>query len=88
MTTTLLSEYAYALRVGGICYTVTGKTFIKSSLIIKLDVKALHEWMVKHLDEHPLFERLTDQDLKDDACIPCVMQDTEEGKKVFLSYLS
>jgi tRNA (guanine-N7-)-methyltransferase len=38
--------------------------------------------MVKHLDSHPLFRRLTDEELKDDVCIACVMQDTEEGKKV------
>ena len=38
--------------------------------------------MVKHLDEHPLFERIADEDLKDDPCVPCVMQETEEGKKV------
>lgn len=46
---TLLAEYAYALRVGGILYTIT-------------DVKDLHLWMVKHLDEHPLFEKLTDEE--------------------------
>lgn len=42
----------------------------------------LHEWMVKHLDEHPLFKRLDEESLSLDPCIPCVMQDTEEGKKV------
>lgn len=46
---TLLAEYAYSLRVGGILYTIT-------------DVKDLHLWMVKHLDEHPLFEKLTDEE--------------------------
>lgn len=65
----MLAEYAYVLRVGGIVYTVT-------------DVKDLHLWMVKHLDEHPLFKRLDENDLKDDPCVPCVMEDTEEGKKV------
>ncbi|KND00642.1 tRNA (guanine-N(7)-)-methyltransferase [Spizellomyces punctatus DAOM BR117] len=69
VTSTLLSEYAYMLRVGGILYTVT-------------DVRDLHEWMVKHLDEHPLFERIPDDDLVDDPCVPCVMKETEEGKKV------
>ena len=69
VTSTLLAEYAYALRVGGIIYTIT-------------DVKDLHEWMVKHLDEHPLFKRMSDAELKDDPCIPCVYQETEEGKKV------
>ncbi|KAJ3181555.1 hypothetical protein HDU85_003497 [Gaertneriomyces sp. JEL0708] len=69
VTSTLLSEYAYMLRVDGILYTVT-------------DVKDLHEWMVKHLDEHPLFVRISEEDLVDDPCVPCVMQETEEGKKV------
>lgn len=45
----MLAEYAYALRVGGILYTIT-------------DVKDLHEWMVKHLEEHPLFERISDEE--------------------------
>ncbi|GFQ71752.1 hypothetical protein TNCT_730621 [Trichonephila clavata] len=46
----LLSEYAYVLREGGIVYTIT-------------DVKELHEWMVKHLDEHPLFQKISDEEL-------------------------
>ena len=46
----LLSMYAYCLREGGLLYTVT-------------DVLDLHEWMVKHCDEHPLFVRLTDEEL-------------------------
>ncbi|ORX89545.1 guanine-N(7)--methyltransferase-like protein [Basidiobolus meristosporus CBS 931.73] len=66
---TLLSEYAYVLREGGIVYTIT-------------DVKDLHEWMVKHLDEHPLFERIPDSELENDPAVPCVRQSTEEGKKV------
>ncbi|KAI9197429.1 guanine-N-7 methyltransferase [Polychytrium aggregatum] len=69
VTPQLLGEYAYVLRPGGILYTIT-------------DVKALHEWMVKHIDNHPLFARMTDEELKDDPCIPCVREDTEEGKKV------
>nr|KAJ3420259.1 tRNA (guanine-N(7)-)-methyltransferase (tRNA(m7G46)-methyltransferase) [Polyrhizophydium stewartii] len=69
VTSTLLAEYAYVLRPGGIVYTVT-------------DVRDLHEWMVKHLDEHPLFERMSEAETSMDPCVPCVMQDTEEGKKV------
>ncbi|XP_035215311.1 tRNA (guanine-N(7)-)-methyltransferase-like [Stegodyphus dumicola] len=46
----LLSEYAYLLRIGGIVYTIT-------------DVKELYDWMVEHLDEHPLFKRLNDDEL-------------------------
>ncbi|POG73578.1 hypothetical protein GLOIN_2v1585955 [Rhizophagus irregularis DAOM 181602=DAOM 197198] len=69
ITTQLLSEYAYVLRVGGIIYTIT-------------DVKDLHEWMVKHLDDHPLFERIPDDELERDPVVPHVRTATEEGKKV------
>lgn len=34
----------------GIIYTVT-------------DVKDLHDWMAEHLQAHPLFERLTQQEM-------------------------
>ncbi|KAI9144670.1 putative methyltransferase-domain-containing protein [Paraphysoderma sedebokerense] len=66
---TLLAEYAYALRPGGIIYTIT-------------DVRDLHDWMVKHLDAHPLFQRLTEEEEKLDPVVPFVRRSTEEGKKV------
>lgn len=47
---TLLAEYAYVVAEGGIIYTVT-------------DVKDLHEWMVMHFEEHPLFKRITEEEL-------------------------
>jgi hypothetical protein len=37
------------MKVGGILYTIT-------------DVRDLHEWMVEHLDAHPLFERIPDEE--------------------------
>lgn len=66
---TLLSEYAYVLRSGGLLYTVT-------------DVKDLHDWMVKHLDQHPLFKRIPDAELSSDPVVECIMNRTEEGQKV------
>ncbi|PNP75211.1 hypothetical protein FNYG_11354 [Fusarium nygamai] len=45
VSTTLNSEYAYALRPGGILYTIT-------------DVEDLYLWMVQHLEAHPAFERI------------------------------
>lgn len=69
VTHQLLGEYAYCLRPTGILYTAT-------------DVKDLHEWMVKHLDEHPLFERISQLELDADPVTQCVLQSTEEGKKV------
>jgi tRNA (guanine-N7-)-methyltransferase len=47
---TLLAEYAYVLKEDGLLYTIT-------------DVKALHDWMVKHLSEHPLFVRVPESEL-------------------------
>lgn len=46
----LLTEYSYVLRPGGMIYTIT-------------DVKDLHEWIVKHMDEHPLYERIGEEEL-------------------------
>lgn len=69
ITNTLLSEYAYVLREGGIVYTIT-------------DVKDLHDWMVKHLTEHPLFERLPEEWEEEDSCVRIMRHATEEGKKV------
>lgn len=69
ISSTLLAEYAYILRPGGILYTIT-------------DVHDLHTWMVKHLEAFPLFKRLSDQDLEGDVCVEAVWNATEEGKKV------
>ncbi|KAI8072411.1 guanine-N-7 methyltransferase [Gongronella butleri] len=66
---TLLAEYAYVLKTGGILYTIT-------------DVKDLHLWMVKHLDNHPLFERIPDDECDKDPAVLHVRTATEEGKKV------
>lgn len=68
---TLLAEYAYVLRPGGIVYIIT-------------DVKQLYDWMDQHLGQHPLFKRLDPhQDkLKHDICVNAVFTATEEGKKV------
>ncbi|XP_030051325.1 tRNA (guanine-N(7)-)-methyltransferase [Microcaecilia unicolor] len=66
---TLLAEYAYVLRIGGLVYTIT-------------DVEEVHEWMVKHFQEHLLFELVPLEDLKDDVIIERLGISTEEGKKV------
>ncbi|XP_030757211.1 tRNA (guanine-N(7)-)-methyltransferase [Sitophilus oryzae] len=65
----LLAEYAYVLADGGIIYTIT-------------DVKDLHEWMADHLSKHPLFERMGEEELKDDPIIEKLYSSTEEGQKV------
>jgi len=69
---TLVAEYAYALRPGGIIYTIT-------------DVKDLHEWMVKYLSAFELFEPMQESELLEigkGPILQAVRQDTEEGKKV------
>jgi len=69
---TLLAEYAYALRPGGVLYTIT-------------DVKDLHDWMVKHLEAFPLFERVSEEQLREEGhglVLDAVRTSTEEGQKV------
>ncbi|KAG8707036.1 tRNA (guanine-N(7)-)-methyltransferase (tRNA(m7G46)-methyltransferase) [Ceratobasidium sp. 394] len=66
---TLLAEYAYVLRPGGIIYTVT-------------DVEDLHIWMVTHLEAFPAFERIPDEEALNDPVTPHILNATEEGKKV------
>jgi len=46
------------------------------------DVKDLHDWMVKHLSEHPLFEAVSEQELAEDVVAQKIMDCTEEGQKV------
>ncbi|XP_029809513.1 tRNA (guanine-N(7)-)-methyltransferase isoform X1 [Suricata suricatta] len=66
---TLLAEYAYVLRVGGLVYTIT-------------DVLELHDWMCTHFESHPLFERVPLEELSEDPIVEHLGTSTEEGKKV------
>ncbi|KAM9252119.1 tRNA (guanine-N(7)-)-methyltransferase [Cariama cristata] len=66
---TLLAEYGYVLRPGGLVYTVT-------------DVAEVHEWMVKHFGEHPLFEEVPLAQLDADPIVARLGTSTEEGRKV------
>ncbi|KAL0063724.1 tRNA (guanine-N(7)-)-methyltransferase (tRNA(m7G46)-methyltransferase) [Marasmius tenuissimus] len=69
---TLLAEYAYVLRPGGIVYTIT-------------DVKDLHVWMRTHLEEFPLFEPISEEALREEGkgnIVDAVYKSTEEGQKV------
>ena len=69
INSSVIAEYAYVLRVGGIVYTAT-------------DVKEVHEWMVNHFSSFPLFESLSEPDLAADTVLPLLSNSTEEGKKV------
>ncbi|XP_072767087.1 tRNA (guanine-N(7)-)-methyltransferase [Anoplolepis gracilipes] len=65
----LLAEYAYVLAEGATVYTVT-------------DVEDLHEWIVRHFQEHPLFKEVAKQDLATDPIVEKLYESTEEGQKV------
>lgn len=69
VSTTLNSEYAYAVKEGGVIYTIT-------------DVEDLHKWMVQHFEAHPSFQRLTQEEEDADKCVHIMKTETEEGKKV------
>lgn len=65
----LLAEYAYVLRSDGLLYTAT-------------DVEELHQWMTSVLNEHPLFEQLSDSVTAADPVFSLLDDTTEEGQKV------
>lgn len=71
ITQTLLSEYAYVLAPNAMLFNIT-------------DVPDLFNWMQMHLEKHPLFERIPDEELseEDQVALSCVKSETEEGKKV------
>ena len=51
-------------------------------LYIITDVEDLFEWMTKHLEGHPLFQRLSEEELKQDPVVAKLYESTEEGQKV------
>ena len=69
LSAAFLPLYAYCLRLGGRLYTVT-------------DVRELADWMAARMEESPLFERVGEDELRDDPCVAAMMDGTEEGKKV------
>ncbi|EGP92015.1 unnamed protein product [Zymoseptoria tritici ST99CH_1E4] len=69
VSTTLNSEYAYVMKPGGKVYTIT-------------DVEDLHLWMVEHLEAHPSFERVGEEECGQDEGVATMKTETEEGKKV------
>jgi tRNA (guanine-N7-)-methyltransferase len=69
VSASLSSEYAFVLRPGGKIYTIT-------------DVEDLHLWMVEHLESHPSFARVGQDEVESDECVNVMRTETEEGKKV------
>jgi len=84
--TSLIAEYAYVLKPGGILYTVTdvkGTPPLSSILREKRGLMTeLHEWMAAHLKIHPMFDTIPNEELVDDPCLEAARVSTEEGKKV------
>ncbi|GAQ88882.1 tRNA methyltransferase [Klebsormidium nitens] len=69
ITHALLAEYAYCLAPGGRLYTIT-------------DVAELGEWMRTTLEQHPLFQPLTPEELAADPVVALLDTSSEEGQKV------
>lgn len=46
------------------------------------DVKELYDWEVDHLEMHPLFEKVPEEEVKADPCIEFMTKGTDEAKKV------
>lgn len=69
ISSSLLSEYAHVLRPGGMLYTVT-------------DVHDLHLWMCRHIEAHPLFEVLSQEEMEADILYTKLPDSSEEGQKV------
>jgi tRNA (guanine-N7-)-methyltransferase len=69
INSTLVAEYAYALRPGGIAYTIT-------------DVEDLHLWMTEHFEVCSLFEQMSEAEVEADECATIMQTKTEEGQKV------
>lgn len=70
ISTQLLAEYAYALQEGsGVAYIVT-------------DVPQLFDWMVERFEQHPLFQRRSDEEHTADAVSRFVRDMTDEAQRV------
>lgn len=55
--------------ISGLIYTIT-------------DVEELHNWMVGHIEKHPLFRRLNEIETAQDSIVPLLYESSEEGQKV------
>lgn len=66
----LLAEYAYVLKEGeGIAYIVT-------------DVEELFQWMIERFEKHPLFQRRSEKQHRNDAISTFVRDFTDEAQRV------
>lgn len=96
MSPALNAEYAYVLRPGGLLYTITDvedyhnwilKHFEKSAPIEDADAAEKQEASDEREGNSDtgvkeLWERVSDEELKDDPCVRIMSEETEESKKV------
>lgn len=64
----LLDVYAFTLAKGGRLYTAT-------------DIEELHNWEVNALELHPYFERLSEEECKQDPAVPLMLSSTHDYEK-------
>lgn len=69
ISTQLLAEYAYVLQDSGVAYVVT-------------DVPELFDWMVERFEQHPLFQRRSDEEHTADPVSRFVRDMTDEAQRV------
>lgn len=68
ITQTLLDEYAFVLKKGGFIYAVS-------------DEKELGDWMRTCLENHPLFVKLTNEEIQNDPFVPFVRDSSEDAQR-------
>ena len=90
-STQLVAEYAFVLKVGGVLYTIT-------------DVAELGEWITSHMDAHPLFQKLSKEEMVREmnvlevfstavamglfACLPACLPACLQEKDVVIPHLA
>eukprot|EP01084_Bolivina_argentea_P074088 134415_1 len=68
ISVSLLDYYAYLLKENGLIYNIT-------------DVKDLYDWTTDQFSKHPLFERLNENQLKNDKVVDLITNKTDEAQK-------
>eukprot|EP00483_Globobulimina_turgida_P012144 UN12166 len=69
ISVSLLDYYAYLLKENGLIYNIT-------------DYKDLYDWTLDQFSKHPLFERLSDNELKNDIIVDLITNKTDEAQRV------
>lgn len=80
----LLSQYAYFVKSGGEFIYFNDYLLIECLGVIYTvtDVLQYHEWVLECFAATKLFEKITDEELKQDPIFPHIFGISEEGQKV------